>query len=198
MRCAMTPPLSSRHVTDDARATRDAGLRCAEAFTGRRGPIWLASAERHTPAAIAKTWRGAPPTVRQVVPAFHVRGLPCGQRGSNGPITVEPGLHAATREPVRALLPHSPRTFGPPARVWTRTRLAAVCHEQGLRATPLAGPTMLEASVRLGVSGHRAQHGRVSPDPADARHKPPRPAAPEGRQPAGPGAGLRRCGLGEP
>jgi hypothetical protein len=48
-------------------------------------------------------------------------------------------------------------------------RLAAVCYEQGLSETSLSCPTMLEAIVRVGVSGPRAKPWMVSPDPADER-----------------------------
>jgi hypothetical protein len=73
-----------------------------------------------------------------VLHAFDARGLACVQRGSNVPITVEPVLNAEKREQVRAILHQSPWTFGQPASVWTLKRLAAVCHEQGLSATPLS------------------------------------------------------------
>jgi hypothetical protein len=147
---------------------------------------------------IAKTLRGAPQTVRRVLHAFNVRGLACMPRGSNVPITVEPVLNAAKREQLRAILHQSPRTFGQPARVWPLKRLAAVCHEQGLSDTPLSCPTRLDAVVRLGVRWRRAKHWIVSPDSASARKKTPRPTNPDGRQSAGPGAGLRRCGMVEP
>jgi Winged helix-turn helix len=192
MICAMKPPLSLHPVTDDERAALKAGLRSSDAFTVRRCQLVLASAERQQPSEIARTLRCAPPTVRHVLHAFDARGLACVQRGSTVPITVEPVLKAEQREQVRAILPQSPRTFGQPASVWTRTRLAAVCHEPGLSAAPRSCPTLLDASGRLGVSWQRAQHWIVRPDPADERTKPPRPAAPDGRQPAGHGAGLRR------
>ena len=114
------------------------------------------------------------------------------QRGANVPITVEPVLNTEKRERVRAILHQSPRTFGQSASVWTLKRLAAVCHEQGLSDTTLSCPTMLDAVVRLGVSWQRAKHWMVSPDPAYARKKTPGPTDPDGHQPAGHGARLRR------
>jgi hypothetical protein len=51
---------------------------------------------------------------------------------------------------VRAILHQRPRTFQP-ASIWPLKRLTTVGHEQGLRATPLSGPTMLATRVRLGV-----------------------------------------------
>jgi transposase len=188
----MKPPLYIRHVTDEERAALEAGLRSHDAFTVRRCQIVLASAERQKPAGIAKTLRCAPQTVRNVLHAFEARGLACVQRGSNVPITVEPVLNAAKREQLRAILHQSPRTFGQPASVWTLKRLAEVCHEQGLSDTTLSCPTTLDAIVRLGVSWQRAKHWIVSPDPAYERKKTPGPPDPHGRQPSGPGAGLRR------
>jgi hypothetical protein len=94
----MTPPLYLRHVTDAERAAREAGRRRHEAFTVRRCQIWLASAASQTPSRIAKTWRCAPPTVRNVLHAVDARGLACVPRGSNVPITIAPVLHAANRE----------------------------------------------------------------------------------------------------
>ena len=55
MLCAMKPPLYVRHITDEERAALEAGLRRHEAFAVRRCQIWLASAEKQTPSAIAKT-----------------------------------------------------------------------------------------------------------------------------------------------
>jgi hypothetical protein len=171
MLCAMKPPLYIRHVTDEERATLEAGLRSHEAFTVRRCQILLTSAARQKPSSIAKTWRCAPQTVRNVLHAFDAHGLACVQHWSNVPIRVEPVLNAAKREQLRAILHQSPRTFGQPASVWTLKRLAEVCHEQGLSDTTLACPTMLDAIIRLGVSWQCAKHGIVSPDPAYEREK---------------------------
>jgi hypothetical protein len=167
----MKPPLYIRHVTDEERAALTAGRRSQDTFTMRRCQMWLASAERQKPAGFATTLHGAPPTVRNVLHACNARGLAGVQRGSNVPIRVEPVLNAEKRAQVRAILHQSPRSFGQPARVWTLTRLAAVCDEPGLSDTILSCPTMVDASVRLGVSWPRAQHWIVSPDPADARQK---------------------------
>jgi transposase len=188
----MKPPLYIRHVTDEECTALEAGLRSRDAFTVRRCQILFASTEGQKPSQIAITLRCAPQTVRNVMHAFDARGLAGVQRGSNVPIRVEPVLNAEKREQLHAILHQSPRNFGQPASVWTRKRLAEVCHEQGLRATTRSCPTMLDASVRLGVSWQRAKHWIISPDPAYERKKPPRPADPDGRQPSGHSAGLRR------
>jgi len=191
MLCAMKPPLYIRPVTDEERTALEAGLHSQDAFTVRRCQILLASAERQSPSALAKTLRCAPQPVRNVLHAFDARGLACMPRGSNVPLTVEPVRTAEKREPLRALLHPSPRTFGRPARVGTLTRRAAVCHEQGLSDTTLSGPTLLHAIVRLGVSWPRAKPGMVSPDPAYERKQPPGPTATDGRQPSRQRPGLR-------
>jgi hypothetical protein len=95
---AMTPPLCIRPVTDEEHAALDAGRRRHEASPGRRCRIVPASAERQTPARIAKTWRWAPHTVRHGLHAFDARGLACVPRGANVPLRVEPGLSAEKRE----------------------------------------------------------------------------------------------------
>jgi hypothetical protein len=95
----MKPPLSIHPVTDEERAALDAGLRSHDAFTVRRCHILLASAERQRPSALAKTLRCAPQPVRHVLHALEARGLACVPHGSNVPLTVEPVLHAAKREP---------------------------------------------------------------------------------------------------
>jgi transposase len=167
----MKPPLSIRHVTDEERAALETGLRSHEAFTVRRCQIVLASAEGQKPSQIATTLHCAPQTVRNVIHAFDARGLACVWHGSNVPLRVEPVLNAEKREQLRAILHQSPRTFGQPASVWTLKRRAEVCHAQGLSATTLSCPTMLDAIVRLGVSWQRAKHWIVSPDPAYERKK---------------------------
>jgi hypothetical protein len=109
--------------------------------------------------------------VRNGMHAFDERGLACMPHGANVPLRVEPVLNAETREPLRAILHQSPRTFGQPASVWTLKRLAEVGHEQGLSDTTRSCPPMLDAIVRVGVSWPRAKHWIVSPDPAYERKK---------------------------
>src|SRR5215831_3983860 len=91
--CAMKPPLSIRHVTDEEHAALETGLRSHEAFTVRRCQIVLASAEGQKPSQIATTLHCAPQTVRNVIHAFDARGLACVRHGSNVPLRVEPVLN---------------------------------------------------------------------------------------------------------
>ena len=120
--CAMKPPRSIRHVTDEERAALETGLRSHAAFTVRRCQIVLASAGGQKPSQIATTLHCAPQTVRNVIHAFDAHGMACVQHGSNVPLRVEPVLNAEKREQLRAILHQSPRTFGQPASVWTLKR----------------------------------------------------------------------------
>jgi hypothetical protein len=144
----------------------------------KRGPPWKRGGAVTMPAACAAArWceralrarhprRSPPPgTVPRTRGGTASTRVP---RGAHGPRRVAPGLNAATREPGPALLHHSPRTGGNPARVWTRPWRAEAGHAPGLSTTPRAWPTRREALVRLGVHGQRAHHGMVRPDPADA------------------------------
>jgi hypothetical protein len=81
-------------------------------------------------------------------------------------------LTAETREPLQALLPQSPRNVGKAQSQWTVTLRAAGCHAHGLSDRQLSPPTRLEAVVRVGARGKRAQHWSVSPEPAYARKNP--------------------------
>jgi transposase len=90
---------------------------------------------------------------------------------STVPVSVEPVLNTEKRELLQAILHQSPRNFGKPASVWTVARLAEVGHEQGLSATTISAPTILDAIVRLGLSWKRAKHRMISPDPAYERQK---------------------------
>jgi hypothetical protein len=171
MLCALKPPLAIRQLTDEERAALAAGLRSHDAFSVRRCQSVFASAAGQKPTAIATALHGAPQTGRNVSHASDERGRACMPRGSNGPISVEPVLHAEKREHGRARLHQSPRHVGTPARVWTRKSLAAVWHAQGLSPTTLSVPTMLEASVRVDVNWNRAKPWMVRPDPAYALQK---------------------------
>src|SRR5215471_2231794 len=71
----MQTPLFVRPLTADERATLETGLRSSSAFTVRRCQILLASAEGQPTTAIAGSLRCTDQTVRNVIHAFHQRGL---------------------------------------------------------------------------------------------------------------------------
>lgn len=167
----MSTPIFVRPLQPFERLAPEEGLRSSQAFTLRRCQILLASAEGKTPPQIAKHVHCTSQTVRNVIHNFERRGVDCLRQRETIPLTVEPVLTAAKREHLQAILHQSPRTFGKPQSVWTLKLLAEVCHEQGLSATELSAPTMLDAIVRLGSRWKRAKHWVTSPDPQYALKK---------------------------
>ena len=167
----MSTPIFVRPLEPFERLALEEGLRSPEAFTLRRCQILLASAERQTPAQIAQSVRCTSQAVRNVIHAFEGRGVDCLQRRETTPLTVEPVLTTAKREQLQAILHQSPRTFGKTQSLWTLKLLAEVCHAQGLSATELSAPTILDAIVRLGSRWKRAKHWLSSPDPQYALKK---------------------------
>src|SRR4029434_5554341 len=115
----MQTPLFVRPLTADERATLETGLRSSSAFTVRRCQILLASAEEQSTTPIAHDLRCTDHTVRNALHAFHQRGLTALQPQSSRPHTTAMIFAGATCEPLRALLPQSPRTFGKPTSRWT-------------------------------------------------------------------------------
>jgi hypothetical protein len=169
---AMTPQTFVRPFREDERTMLESGGRAWDALTGRRCHMRLASAEGLAPATIASQQRCARQTVHHVLDAFAERGLACLPHGSHVPRGGAPVLTAETREPLQALLPQSPRNVGKAQSQWTVTLRAAGCHAHGLSDRQLSPPTRLEAVVRVGARGKRAQHWSVSPEPAYARKNP--------------------------
>jgi hypothetical protein len=103
--------------------------------------------------------------------AFHQRGLTVLQPQSSRPHTTAAIFDAGTCEALRALLHHSPRTFGKPTSRWTLALAAEVSFAQGLTPRLVSDEAIRGALRRLGVAWKRATHGITSPDPAYARKK---------------------------
>jgi hypothetical protein len=167
----MHTPLFVRPRTADERATLETGLRSSSAFTVRRCQILLTSAEGQPTTAIAGSLRCTDQTVRNVLHAFHQRGLPVLQPLSSRPHTTSPIFDAGACEALRALLHQSPRTFGQPTSRWTLALAAKVSFAQGLTPRLVSAATIRVALRRLRVSWKRAKHWITSPDPAYARKK---------------------------
>jgi transposase len=155
----------------DEQATLETGLRSPSAFTVRRCQILLASAEGQPTTAIAHPLRCTDQTVRNVIHAFHQRGLAVLQPQSSRPHTMPVIFDAGTCESLRALLHESPRAFGKPTSRWTLGLAAEVSFAQGLTPRLVSDETLRLALRRLGVSWKRAKHWITSPDPAYARKK---------------------------
>src|SRR5438445_12271219 len=167
----MQTPLFIRPFTADERATLETGLRSSSAFTVRRCQILLASAEGPPTTAIAGSLRCTDQTVRNVIHAFHHRGLAVLQPLSSRPHTTSTIFDAGACESLRALLHQSPRTFGQPTSRWTLALAAEVSFAQGLTPRLVSDEAIRVVLRRLGVAWKRAKHGMTSPDPASTRKK---------------------------
>jgi transposase len=160
-----------RALTIDERRQLAQGLRSRHAFTVRRCQILLASSRGERVSHIAHILGCATQTVRNVIRAFHRRGLAALTAGSRRPKTVRPVLDESKGEALRALLHTSPRTSGKPTSLWTLTLVAEVLCEQGLTKKRLRREAIRKAIARLGVKWKRAKDGITSPDPQYLRKK---------------------------
>jgi transposase len=124
---AMKPPIFIRPLTDDERIQLEADRRTADAFRVRRAQIVLASARRLSLKPIAQLVGCSVQTVRNVLHAFHRRGVEGLERQSNRPKTVAPVLDAATGDRLQHLWHQAPRLYGRPTGVWTLALAAEVC-----------------------------------------------------------------------
>jgi Winged helix-turn helix len=148
-----------------------AGLRSSDAFTRRRCQILLASARGQRPATIARNLGCATQSGRHAIHAFDARGLAALHARSRRPKRTRLGLDPAKREPLRALLHQSPRTFGKPRGTWTFAWAADVCWQQGRTPYRVSIENIRQALKRLGVRWRRAKSWITSPDPQYARTK---------------------------
>jgi len=167
----MQTPLFVRPLLADERAILETGIRSPSAFTVRRCQILLASAEGQPTRAIAPHLRCTDQTVRNVIHAFHQRGLAMLQPQSSRPHTTALIFDARTCEALRALLHQSPRLFGKPTSRWTLALAAEVSFAQGLTPRLVSDEAIRLALRRLRVSWKRAKHWITSPDPAYRRKK---------------------------
>src|SRR5687767_626323 len=168
---AMKPPLFIRPLTNDERLQLEADRRTADAFRVRRAQIVLASAQRLSPKPIAQLVGCSVQTVRNVIRAFHTKGVAGLEKQSNRPKTVAPMLDVAKCERLQHLLHQSPRLYGKPTGRWTLALAAEVCYEQGVTERLMSDETIRRALQRLRTNWKRAKHWITSPDPHYARKK---------------------------
>src|SRR5919199_3800788 len=166
-----TRPLYVRPLTDAERHALEDSLRSPDAFVLRRAQILLASAAGERVGQIAPRVGFSGQAVRNVIHAFNKRGLAILTRGSHRPSVVVSAFDTPRAQALRALLHHSPRTFGKETSLWTLELAAAVAYEQGLTATRVSDETIRATLARMGVSWRRAKHWITSPDPEYARKK---------------------------
>jgi transposase len=159
-------------LTEDEQQTLYKGLRSSNAFVLRRCQLLLASARGQTARVIADTLGCDDQTVRNGISAFNTQGLAVLTRRSSAPKRrPHAAFDAAHREPLRAFLHQSPRTFGHPTSQWTLALAATTAYAEGLTPRPISSEAIRRALVRLGVRWQRAKHWITSPDPAYIRKK---------------------------
>ena len=166
------PPIFIRALTDTEAHALQAGVRSAEAVVLRRCQILLASARGQHAREIATTLGCHDQTIRTTIHAFNAHGLSALPRGSSAPHRTPHAIFDSDRrEPLRALLHQSPRTFGQPTRLWTLGLAAEVAYAEGITPRRVSGETLRHALVALKTRGTRATHGITRPDPAYTRKK---------------------------
>jgi transposase len=167
----MRPPIYVRPLTETERQQVAAGLGSAQVFTLRRSQIVLASARGEPVPQIARELGCGDQTVRNALHAFNAQGVAALRPGSTRPHTLHAVVTPDRAERLRALLHHSPRSFGQSTSVWTLDLAAQVSFEQGLLPARVSDETIRLALKRLGVGWKRAKRWITSPDPAYARKK---------------------------
>ena len=167
----MQTPLIVHPLTADERATLETGRRSPSALTVRRCQILLASAAGQPTTAIAGSLRCTAQTVRNVMHAFHHRGLTGLQPLSSRPPTTSTRFDAGACEALRALRQQRPRTFGQPTSRWTLALAAEVRCAHGLTPRLVRDDTIRLALRRLRVSWQRATPWMTRPEPAYLRKK---------------------------
>jgi hypothetical protein len=166
-----TKPLYVRALTDAERQALEVALRSPDAFILRRAQILLASARHERVQAIAAQVGFSGQAVRQVIHAFHRKGLAALQRQSTCNHILYYCFDTAAAQALRHLLHQSPRRFGKATSVWTLELAAEVAYEQGLTAWRVSDETIRATLARMGVRWRRAKHWITSPDPEYARKK---------------------------
>ena len=161
---AMKPPLFVRSLTEDELAALDQALRSNQAFTVRRAQILRLSKQRQRPSEIASSLGCSSQGVREVIHAFHKRGLDCLERAKMGPKTAGLIFDESKREKLLDLAHKSPRAFRKTRSQWTLETLAEVAFEQGLTEEQVSHETIRQAIHTLGSSWKRAKHWITSPD----------------------------------
>jgi hypothetical protein len=129
--CPMRQPLFVRPLPEEEHRQLRAGLRSSDALVARRCQRLLASAHGERAAHIAQRLGGDDHTVRTALQAFDRQGVACLHRGSSRPHTLQAPFAGQRAEHLRALLHHSPRTFGTPPSVWALEVAAEVSFEKG-------------------------------------------------------------------
>lgn len=167
----MSRAIFVRPLTETEREQLTQRLRSSDAFVLRRCQVLLASDRGEHPSQIAHSIGCSDQAVRNIIKAFHQRGLDCLNRRSTRPRTIHPAFDEEGAERLRELLHRSPREFGHPTSVWTLELTASVSEAEGLTAGPVSRETVRATLKRLKVNWQRAKRWLESPDPQYARKK---------------------------
>ena len=143
----------------------EGGLRSSAAFLVRRCQIVLASEYGAGGPRIARQGGGRDQPVRTGVPAVNSQGVACLRRGSARPHPTRERVGAAGAQRLQAVLPQSPRTFGPPSSRWTLELAAEGSCATGLTPQRGSRAALRTAVRRVDVSWQRAQPWIPSPEP---------------------------------
>lgn len=167
----MKPPIYVGPLSNKQHQRLESGLRSHDGFELRRCQILLASARGERPSRIAVQVGCTAQTVRNTLRAYRADPERCLQARSPRPKHTTLRLDEVKCDRRRAILHESPRAFGKTTSLWTLTRLAEVCCEQGLTPGTVSIESIRRALRRMGVSWKRAKHWITSPDPRYALKK---------------------------
>ncbi len=160
----MKAPLFVRPLTEDEHTALDLALRSDDGFIMRRAQILRMSNQEQRPQQISQMLGITAQTVRNLIHAFHEKGLDCLKRAPMGPKNPQPCFDEAKREKLLDLAHRSPRNFGKARSQWTLETLAEVACEAGLTEEQVSIETVRKAIRALGSSWQRAKHWITSPD----------------------------------
>jgi transposase len=158
--------LHVRELSREEQAVLTKGLQARVAFTVRRCQILLHSAKGKNARQIAAELHCSDETVRAVIHAFHEEGVNCLKPKSSRPHSATFSFSEAGLARLPEMVAASPRAYGVNHSLWSLSRLAQVCHQEGLTERVLSYETMRDALQRAGIQWKRARKRMQSTDAA--------------------------------
>src|SRR5512143_930257 len=153
----MRKPIILRPLTVEEQQAVQAGLRSSQSFTVRRCQVLLASQRGCHADQIADQLSCGGQTVRNILHAFHRRGITSLQPQSKAPRhRPQAVFDARRREQLRDLLHRSPRSFGYPTSLWTLPLAAQVAYSVAITPHAARGGAIRKELYYLRISGKRA------------------------------------------
>lgn len=155
-----------RELSREEEQVLEKGLQARAAFTVRRCQILLDSAKGMNARQIAEQLHCSDEKVRAVIHAFHTEGVLCLKPKSSRPHSATFSFSAAALARLPEIVAASPRAYGLEHSLWSLTRLAQVCHQEGLTERLLSYETIRDALHRAGIQWKRARKRLQSTDAA--------------------------------